>query len=189
MISFSSRMSELLSRPSIETFYMVQIGVTTRMVSLASSVELSDGRVYLSGDLVSLDPPRLASSVDRSVYRITLADPRMEYGVQFEGGMVGAQVEVLLGLIDMTTGQPETDINNVFVIYRGAVDEVSYKVDLSNSGSSLAMLTCASPMANLDMSKPFYTSKDFIRQINVNDSSFDQIYAGSGAVQLKWGKT
>ena len=43
-------------------------------------------------------------------------------------------------------------------------------------------------MADLDAVKPFYTTKDFVRQLNPDDSCFDQIYHGSGFVNLNWGK-
>ena len=188
MIALSPRLISMLSQPAIEPFYLVQIGDSTRLTSYLSELALSDGRVFLPGDLVSLDPPRLSSSVDRESYKITIADPRMEYGAMFESGMVGTLIAVNVGFIDQGTKQPELNINNVFTIYKGHIDSVAYQISLDEVGSSVAVITCASPMSNLDMAKPFYTSRDFIRQINADDSSFDQIYEGAGPVQLKWGK-
>ena len=83
MIALSPRLISMLSQPAIEPFYLVQIGAGTRLTSYLSELVLSDERVFLPGDLVSLDPPRLSSSVDREAYKITIADPRMEYGAMF----------------------------------------------------------------------------------------------------------
>ena len=189
MISLSPRIIALLSQPVIEPFYMVQIDGNTRLTTYAANIGLSDGTVYTPGDLISLDPPKMSSSVDRETYKISIADPNMEYGAMFEEGMVGVDVEVRVGFIDQKTGLPETGVSNTFLIYKGAVDGLSYQINIEEVGESVAVITCSSPMANLDMAKPFHTSKDFIRNLNPEDSSFDQIYEGAGPVQLKWGKT
>jgi hypothetical protein len=188
MITLSPRIIALLSHPVIEPFYLVQIDGNTRLTTYPAEIALSDGKVYIPGHLVSLDPPKLSSSVDREAYKITIADPNMEYGAMFEDGMVGVDVEVRVGFIDQETGLPELDANNTFLIYKGVTDGLSYQINIEEVGESIATITCTSPMANLDMAKPFHTSKDFIRNLNPADSSFDQIYEGAGTVQLKWGK-
>ena len=43
-------------------------------------------------------------------------------------------------------------------------------------------------MADLDLVKSFYTSKDSITQKNSQDTSFDKVHEGSGAINVKWGK-
>lgn len=188
MITLSPRIIELLAQPVIEPFYMVQIDGATRITTYMAQIELSDGSVYTPGDLVALDPPRLSSSVDRESYKISIADPNMEFGANFEDGMVGLDLEVRAGFIDQVTGKPELNKANTFLLYKGAIEALSYQINLEEIGESIATITCASPMANLDMAKPFHTSKDFIRQLNPEDSCFDQVYEGAGPVQLKWGK-
>ena len=188
MIILSPRIIELLAQPVIEPFYMVKIMGGTLLTSYMAAVELSNGDLYLPGDFVALDPPRMSSSVDRELYKISIADPRMEYGAMFESGMVGTAIEVRAGFIDQVTKQPELNFTDTFMLYKGRVDGVSYQISLEEVGESVAVISCASPMASLDMAKPFHTSKDFLRQLNPEDNSFDQIYEGAGPVQLKWGK-
>jgi hypothetical protein len=73
-------------------------------------------------------------------------------------------------------------------VYKGFIDNVAYATDTSEAGENLFRITCASPMAALDMAKPFYTSKDALVDLDPDDNSFDHVYEGSGQIRLKWGK-
>ena len=97
--------------------------------------------------------------------------------------------EVRLLLVDPTTKLPITDINETIILYKGQIDSVSFKADLSDIGENTFSIIAASPLASLDATKPFYTSKSFMREkVLTTDSSFDQVYQGSGKIRLKWGK-
>lgn len=193
MIQFNQTLINVLSQPSIESFYLVKIAAIELspylITSYASNITLSNGETYINdGRLVSVTPPKLSTVVDREIYTITLTDSDYFYGQFAETGLVGKKVEVRVGFINQNTGLPLTDISDTLLIYRGQVDSASYSIDTSNVGSVIFTLSCASPMANLDGVKVFYGSKPFMRDLNTEDTSFDQVYEGSGKINLKWGK-
>ena len=80
MRSFSPAVTSLLGLADVATFSMVSFGVS-HFTSLPYDVELmgQSGTIYrtlgIDGGLVSIEPPRLSSDVDRAPYRIVIADP------------------------------------------------------------------------------------------------------------------
>jgi hypothetical protein len=188
MIEFSNNIKTLLQNPVIDAFYMVRIN-TYLTTSHVTNITV-DGNTYLSdGRLLSVDPPKLSSSVDRELYKVTLADPDYSIGGTMQTGIVGKTFEVRLGFVDPITSQPYTALSDTVLIYKGFVDSIAYNIETNQQGEVALLVTGASPMANLDVTKTFYTSRDFIRSISPTDSCFDQVYEGSGTVNLKWGKT
>lgn len=188
MIQFSQTLVNILSQPSIEAFYLVEV-LGYRTTNYPSNITLSNGAVYVNdGKLLSVTPPKLSTVVDREVYTIVFADPVFEYGQIAETGLVGQDANVRLCVVDPTTKLPLTNINDTILVYKGRVDSASYAIDTNNVGSVQFSITCASPMANLEGVKAFYGSKQFIRNLNANDSSFDQVYEGAGTLEMKWGR-
>ena len=161
----------------------------SRHTTYHSDITLSDGRTFIATPaIVNVDLPSLTSVVEKVEFQIMLADPTMEHGALFEDGIIGALAEVRLVLVDTTNGQPETSIDNTFLFYKGYVSAPSYQIDTTELGSSTAIYTCASPMADLDLVRAFYTSKEYINQFAPDDTCFDQVYEGSGSASLRWGK-
>lgn len=193
MISFNSTLIALLQNPTVNAFYMVKIGIGSstfyRTTSHFANITLSNGDTYLSdGKLLSADVPRLSATVDREVYKITLADPDYSLGATMQSGLVGKLFEVRVGFIDPTTNIPYTDVANTILAYKGIVDSIGYSIETGNIGQAILTVSGASPMADLDLTRTPYTSKEYIRGISQNDSCFDQVYEGAGPVNLKWGK-
>ena len=185
MIVLHPRLVELLNQDIVEGFTCVQIK-DLRITTYFTGLNLSDG-YYTPSDLITaVDEPQLTSTVDRDLYKIQFTDSRREFFNQFEVGLNGAPVNVQIGFVDQSTGLPETDY--LFIMYKGIVESFSYDIDTAENGSILATITCSNPMATLDGSNPYYTSKFAIQQLDSSDTSFDQIYEGSGGVLLKWGK-
>ena len=188
MITFSPRLIDLIRQPVVEPFYTIQVG-QLRATSYRTPITLSNGEFFEINDIIlGLDAPQLTSSVDRELYKITLADPGFDLGYSFDSNIVGQTVVVRAGFIDQETGLPETNTANMILVYKGLVESPAYRVNTEESGESIAVITCSSHMGDLDMTRAFYTSKDWIKSIAPNDTCFDQVYAGSGTVNLKWGK-
>lgn len=185
MILFSSRIQELLQQPLLQTFHCIQLH-DYRFTSYDTNLTLPDG-VYLSTDIISvLDNLKATSTVDRDLYTITLCDPSHLMMPFYEGGAVGKKVVVSVGFVDYYTKEPDT--SNTIVAYKGVIESFDYKNKTSEQGEVLSEVRCSNPMADLDGVRPFYTSKDFIRQLSTDDSAFDQVYRGAGSISLKWGK-
>lgn len=188
MIKFSSTVINLLQNPSVEAFYCVTIN-TYKTTSFYSNVTLSNNETFLSdGKLISVDPPKISATVDREIFKVTLADPDYTLGAQFQTGLVGNNFEIRILLVDPSTNQPYLNITDTILAYKGIVDNIGYSIQTSNTGETIIGISGASPMNDLDLTRNFYTSREYIKTKYPDDTCFDQIYEGSGPVNLKWGK-
>jgi hypothetical protein len=188
MIAFSPTIAALLQNPTIDAFYCVTIK-NYKTTSFYNDVTLSNGEVFLAdGKLFSVDPPKISAVVDREIFRVVLADPSYGLGASFESGLVGGLFEVKIVLTDPVTKVPYTNISDCIIAYRGLIDNIGYSIQPGNEGETLLAISGSSPMNDLDLTKNFYTSREFIKTKNPDDTCFDQIYEGSGPVNLKWGK-
>jgi len=185
MITLSPNLQALLSQPSIEVFSMVRIG-NNRYTDFYRNITLSNDETFQTGGpIFSLEPFRLTTVVDKATYTLNMSDPTFEFGALYEN-YVGLPVAVRIGVVN--AGAPLTNIADTILVYKGFIDNVAYATDTSEVGENLFRITCASPMAALDMAKPFYTSKDALVDLDPDDNSFDHVYEGSGQIRLKWGK-
>jgi len=190
MIETSPRLSYLMQQIGASSFLCVRISKDTiqkRYTTYPSDL-IFLGEQYISKNVVAaIEKPKMTSIVDRDLYKITVADSdRQEFANIFDQGLTGADVEVHAGFIDNATGLPET--NESFIIYIGKVANYEYNVDTTESGEVKAVITCTNPMAALDATKPYYTSKQFMRQIDPTDTSYDEVFEGSHKLVLDWGK-
>jgi hypothetical protein len=186
MIVLSETISEILRQPSVESFNLITVG-TYYATDYVHDLTV-DGHLFTAdGKLMAVDAPRLSTVVDRAVYKASFADPSVIFGSYVDDGIVGVNFEVRVGLIN-SSGAPLTDLADTILAYKGKVDSAAYSNNMDTVGEVVLELTGASPVANLDMVSDFHTSKNFIKDINAADTCFDQIYEGSGAITLRWGK-
>ena len=156
--------------------------------------------------LASLDSPRLSSAVDKETYKIVYIDPGFDLRALVENKLTGCPVRAQIGffnnlsedLVGDTTGATFSrgmavlDSGDLITSYEGAIDAPSYEI--SSENGVMLKLSCASPMAALDMTNVFYTSKDSLNQrvfktgTITSDCAFDNVYVGSQAILLNWGK-
>jgi hypothetical protein len=188
MIQIPLEISNLLLGDVVESYFLVDLGNGFRKTSNAFSVTFN-GNVYTAdGTLLTVEPPQMSSTVDRQAFKVVMSDVNMEMGVLAESGMLGTPISVYMGFIDLATDLPYTDSANFLTIYSGHVDGVSYRYDTSLMGERAFILTCTTPMGDLDLKKPIYTSQDYLDKNYPGDTSYQQIYEGSGPIELRWGK-
>lgn len=205
MRDFSPAVQKLLSRDDVSGHYLVKIdrpsGTGTPAVSLRDTTADSDFEVPSIGVFSSdtglsvIEAPRLSQAVDRETYKIVYIDTERTKRSLFEDGLTGAAAVVYMCLRNTTDsvlfGYPPgaylTNPEDLIIAYQGVVDTQGYSVDPDN-GAIIAVIECSSPMAALGLTRPFYTSKEYMRQISPTDTSFDQIYQGSKGLSLLWGK-
>jgi len=185
MIQLSPRVMELLSNRVIETFFLIKIG-NIKVTSYSSDLTVEGTTYGALGVIYEVDNLQSTSTVDRDLYKIHLVDSDMSLKAAYETNMVGAPVEVRVGFVDQVSGLPE--LNHTIVVYKGIVESFDYQIETSSDGRIISEIVCSNPMADLDAVNPFYSSKDFIKQLNPDDSAFDQVYIGSGILNLRWGK-
>jgi hypothetical protein len=200
MINFSMNVRNALSRDVIDAFYMLRVLNYDGSVMYSTSnyfmdIQLKNNGVDLVGynypsdaTLLAIDPPQMSTNVDREQYKITLADPMLDKLTSVRNNLVGRVLEGRLGFVNHDTGVPYLEIADCPIVYKGRIDGASYLIKTNELGENTLQITGSSPMRNLDLKKSLFMSRDFVRQRDANDSSCDQIYEGSGAITLKWGK-
>jgi hypothetical protein len=187
MIEFSSNILALLANPVVETVNLVRIGdyYTT---DFYRNIQLSDNSEYIAdGRLISVQTPRLSSVVDSSEYSVVLADPDLSFGALAET-LVGKVFEARICFINTTTNAPLTNINDTILSYAGKVGNTLYSKNTNPYGEILFEVRGNSPMANFEMVRTFHTTRDFLSKLNPSDKAFEQVYDGSGAVRMRWGR-
>lgn len=185
MIILNDTIRDILNQPVIESFSMVELG-NYKTTDYFGNINLSDGRVFVNdGKLLSVEPPHLSTVVDRAIYKISFADPNYDFAAEHDN-YTGMQASVRLGFIQ--DEMPLLQVENTFLLYQGQVDFAAYNISTEDNGETVFVVECASPMANLDLVRTFYTSKENMRMLSPGDTSFDQVYEGSGQISLKWGK-
>ena len=157
--------------------------------------------------LVDLDAPRLSTNIDREAFKITLTDPSFEFRDFCNNNITGSRVIVRIGFMNTLdevvvgttngglypSGAAILDIGDMIISYAGVVDVPAYEATFDGE-PTLLTIECASPMATLDLVNPFYTSKDaldqrvFVELNDQTDTAFDNVYAGSQAMSVAWGK-
>jgi hypothetical protein len=195
MILLSNTIKNIVELDRIKFFFLVSIG-NRHYTSNPFNVTLSNGITYISdGGLTNVDPPTFSSTIDRSTYSVTFSDVSSELKSYFEEGATGDSFAVRIGFYNTLDNETEgvqvgnifTQISNTILIYKGVVDTQSYALSFNN-GELAAKVEGSSPMADLDLVNPFYTNKDSMKQVSVDDTAFDKVFEGSGQIKLKWGK-
>lgn len=194
---FSSAVKTLISSNAVVGFIIVEINArsgTLRHTNAPSDIVVS-GQTYLaSGNLQTVEAPRLSQVVDREAYKIVYVDPTYTMRAMFEEGLIGVKVKVTTGFYNTTNGSlngvspgdPLLDPNDMIILYHGFVDNHVYS--MSDDNEVIVTIECSSPMADLDLVRGFYTSKDSIARYSSTDTAFDQVYDGSRATTYLWGK-
>jgi len=166
--------------------------VTTNSYDLDVLVGVFTETYSANGQIISVDPPKISTDVDRELFTVRLADPEFIEGPYADNGYIGKRMIVRVGFAaedGYVTAGTISAADNMFIAYKGRIESTSYLLSTKELGESILEITCASPMADLDFKKSIYTSRDFVRGRNVNDTSCDSVFGGSGSLQLKWGRT
>lgn len=203
MRTFSANQNTLLALDDINAFYLVSIAATsgtTYDTTAAFDITIPTLGTFSAGTgLLTVEPPRLSKAVDRETYKVVYIDSLFEKRAMFEAGLTGADVTVYLCFENTTAGNLTsggvviapggilTGIEDLLVVYAGTVDTQGYAIEPSE-GKVVAVIEGSSPMAALSLSKPFFTSKDAMKQIYTGDTSFDQVFIGSKKIMHLWGK-
>lgn len=204
MRALSANASAMLSRDHIQSFLavnIVTIAETFKFTSAPYDIDIPTLGIFSANSgLYSAEPPRLTSAVDRESYKINIVDPTLEFRSVLEDTLTGSPVTVYGGFFNTSSGtlsgipagSPFLTMyseleGDLFVAYKGVIDTHSLVTNVDN-GTVIITLECSSPVACLSLVRSFYTSKESLRERDLNDTAFDQSYAGSKQVQYVWGK-
>lgn len=202
MIPLTNDLKTLFKKQGVESFICVKLASLTAKLN-GIDTDLLDGfntttyhsdvtieGVIYSADsslgprLLSVEPPKFTSTVDRDLYTLTFSDSNLYFKSIFSHGLNSRNISIRLCFVDHDGSvSPES-----FIMYEGLTESGGYTLDTSESGTIVVTITCSNLMASLDSTRPYYTSKNFVKNIDPTDTSYDQIYEGSGKIILKWGK-
>jgi hypothetical protein len=213
MLQFSSAVKTLLASGHFSTFILLDLPLSfntpatvreglqryDKFTTLPADITVGGLGTYLSEDLngkiglLTVDNPRQSTSLDRDTYRIVFADPDFFLFNEFIGPITNKKVTIRIGFINtleetlagFAPGEPLNHVDHLILTYEGFVDSCEFS---HQDGAIHAILSCGSPMANLDHVCPVVTSKDYQRNVDPNDTAYDAIYKGHETVNILWGK-
>ena len=196
---YSTNILSVIHLDNLSIFYLIHMDFASGAIFHTNAPIDIDvvglGYFDANNSLQSIDAPRLSAVVDREAYKIQYSDNTYEFRAIFEQGIVGSPVDVYIGFYNtnefqvngVEPGQPFSNYEDLILAYSGFVDSHGHSTNVEE-GEVSAILECSSPFASLDLVKPFYSSRDGMRQVNPLDSSFDDVYQGSKEINLVWGK-
>jgi len=185
MRQFSTDVQAALAQEYVEYFFLVELNLNTNYYLTSHSTDLTvDGNLYTAnGALFGYEAPKQNSVLDREAYKVSFVDPNNALFLEGRAGIVGKGVNIRAGFIHNTLG-PLTIPTDLVYVYTGFVDNPSITNDFD---SKIVTIECSSPMADLDIVRPFFTTRFGTDQYDTTDTCFDRINDGYD-LQLKWGK-
>ena len=185
MRQFSAAVQTVLDSDLIEYAFLIKLNFNSNYYLTSNGYDVVyDGNTYLANSgLYEFDSPKFSTVVDRESYKVVISELFDEMMPEFKLNVVGKPIEVFVALRD-ANGDLLLSTSDVLKVYKGTVDKPSISNDFE---TKLAVLEGTSPMSDLDLVKPFITSKDGMDQKSATDTSFDEVYDGS-EITIKWGK-
>jgi hypothetical protein len=199
MRKISPNVEFLLSQPVIKSFYLISIVGTNINIKYTTNFYDLDipglGLFTSNNSLSKFDPPLIEKATDRETYKFTFTDSNFDLRSTAEENIIGSRASLYMGLINTTENilggaNPEAPLLNLEDItlgFDGVIDGKQYTIDIIEQ-TAIFTIECSTPMASLEAKLPYITSKDAIQNLDPTDTCYDQIYEGSVAVGLLWGK-
>lgn len=177
---------------NLDPFVLLRIWNDTEQLHASTTLNTNytyAGVTYAKNSpLISLEAPKLSSTVDRSEFKLSIADPSFEFGNNFESNLTGARMQVTVGFINSRNGQAYTGADEFLIAYRGRVAATVYQIEAGDDKSITLNIAAASPMFDLDRKRGIRINKTAYRARYPNDSACDQQFDGSAKIVLRWGK-
>jgi hypothetical protein len=142
------------------------------------------GQVYQSSHpLVSIDPLRYNSVVNRELFNFKLSALDADMIAEIAAGITHRPVQI--SLMFLVTDVAQTDPAELLPLYRGYVSKVE---EMINQDEKIFNIECTAPLSDLDAIGTLYTTKSGMEVYSATDTSFDTVNENSQAISLKWGK-
>lgn len=195
----SPHVEYLLSLPDFQTFYLFSIEgneASYKFTSYFTDLNIPGLGIFLSDhSIISFEPPIMEKATNRDAYKLVFGDPHFAWRSVAESNLLGTVVEMYMGVINTTGANfgnaapdaPLLALDDLTLGFSGVIDARTYAIDPLEQ-SAVFTIECASPMASLGIKKPYYTSKEAMKQIDPTDTAYDAVYKGSASIGLLWGK-
>lgn len=196
----SDALKAVIAKDYIQAFILVTIGpfsITNayiRSTTLPYDITYLGNTYFSDARIVAVDLPKLSTSVDREAYRISIGDPNFDFRGVIEAGATGVSIQAEAGFMNteavsvngVLPNEPYLASDMMYMIYKGKLDTQMYTID--TEGQILLNFEGSSPMGALGLKRSLLTSRDWMHQRFPLDTSFDQVFLGSGEQILLWGK-
>jgi len=174
-----------LTNPKFFLLGKIEFEDTILFLSSLNFTITFNGDTYLKGSsIISFGAPKVSSSVDREIYELVINDQSNILQAKLRVGAIGSLVSVYAGFFD-NTGQPMLDPADVILAYQGTIDSGAV---VASEDNKVCKIQASSPMGNLDAIGTYMVSRDGMLQVNPDDTSYNEVIAGSKEINLKWGK-
>jgi len=186
MRTYSAATLAALADATVSFFYLIELELNNATYYFTTYPRdlVVGGQTYLGNGLVlDTSTPTQNTVVNRAAYTLTLADPNDELRTEIKQGIVGKNLRIRAGFATEAAG-PLLDEADLIFAYRGYIDSPKTTNDFY---SKVVVLEGSSPMSDLDLVKPYFTSKYGVSQFDPTDTCFDRISEGY-AIQVRWGK-
>lgn len=186
MREFSNFVLEKLREEVIRSYSLIELDFKQELLRIASTPYpiTYNGNEYLADiGVIDFRVPIQTSNVDRQSFSISFADNNSVFKNLVSNSESGRDARLYMGFFD-EFGVPNTDPENVIIVYEGFIDAHSYSNDFSEAIFSIEL---SSPMADLSLVNTLVTSPDGMDQISETDTSFDNVLEDNEQI-LKWGK-
>lgn len=205
MKKLSSLVLNFLNHGIFSTFALLDIEMgeaSFHFTTLPTDATIGGIAYTADNSLVSFDTPKSTTAVDKATFKLTFADTAFAFRDVASVAAAGGSIRIRVGfynindndiistnLLTFEPGQPILDAADFVIMHEGAIDKPAYT--FSESSGVVFELTCASPMAALDLVNSFYTTRFSLQQRvkGTTDTCFDKVSLGGTAAQIKWGKT
>lgn len=195
----SPNVRALMDQPNFLTYYLFQIKSET--FNIAFTTYFGDmtipglGFFTAEHNITDFKPPIMERASNREAYKMTFAGGGLNLRALGEANLLGARATLYMGLINTLDypiggadpGQPLLGLEDIVKGFDGVIDSKDYAVNPFEN-VNLFNIECSTPMAGLGVKRTYDTSKEYVRQLNGEDTSYDYIYEGSSSVSLLWGK-
>ena len=204
MLNLSYRVSELISKGSVEYFYLIEAtrnnsafplfpvedGFSSHITSYPQNLsffidDYGSFTFKYCASLHSVEAPKSTSIVDRSAFKLTFADVNQALKSRFDQKPYGVRIRVWVGLIDLYNGSPLSDFSDYINTQAGFIDSLYYEADFGNS-TAIATIECSNPMGDLDRSNPYWCTGVNQRRRYPDDACFDDVFKSAKSKTVTW---
>lgn len=187
MRNFSDFVLQKFNEDVIKTYSLIELDFKDSIFRITNTpypIFFNENQYNSDVGVIDFKVPVQTSSIDRQSFSIVFADNNSYFKNVVLNSEAGRDAKLYLGFFN-EDGTPNTDPENVVLVYKGYIDSHSYSNDFQEAVFTIEL---SSPMADLSLVNTLVTSPDGMDQINELDTSFDKVLEDNEEV-LKWGKT
>jgi hypothetical protein len=186
MRNFNSFILSNLKSNNLKTYSLFDFDLENTPAKFASTpypITFNGSNYVTDIGVIDFKVPIQSASVDRQSFSVAISDNLSILKNSVSKSNAGRDATIYMGFFN-TDGTPNTNPENVLIVYKGFIDKTSYSNDFDEA---VFIIELSSPMADLSLVNTMITSADGMDQYNLTDTSFDKVIEDNEEI-VKWGK-